>query len=390
MLSLILTIIQVLAVIAAAALIFWGANLLVDRLPDRARDATRPWIFAGPALLFLGVGLVWPTAKTVWLSVRSGPNGDRGFTLDNYKTIFTDDQYFSLNGFWSIFSSRLFLLAVVLAVVAGGYILLQRSRNPGQGVDLGAPLPTLSLVGCAILVLLAVFSTLQGVIWNNLWWVASVTGLSTVIGLVLAILADRSKGEQLAKSLIFMPMAISMVGAAVIWRFVYYPNTSFENIGLLNAIIKGLGLRDTSIDFYSGADLIPWNNFFIMIIMIWIQVGFTMIVFSAAIKAVPTELIEASRIDGASELQAIWRVVIPQVRSTIVVVVTTLIVVVMKVFDLVKATTNGRAKTDVLANTMYENLRNADFTQSAAFAMIIVALVLPVMYLNVRRSAKEV
>jgi alpha-glucoside transport system permease protein len=171
----------------------------------------------------------------------------------------------------------------------------------------------------------------------------------------------------------------------VIWRYVYYRNTRREDIGLLNAILTKLGLTDEPIDFYTSASLIPWNNFFIMIIMIWIQVGFALIVFSAAIKSVPADTMEASRIDGASELQTLWRVVIPQLRNTIIVVVTTLAVTVMKVFDLVKATTNGRSKTDVLANTMYENLRDANFTLSATFAVIIVVIILPVVMLNVRR-----
>ena len=122
-----------------------------------------------------------------------------------------------------------------------------------------------------------------------------------------------------------------------------------------------------------------------MIIMIWIQVGFALIVFSAAIKSVPSDTLEASRIDGASELQTLWQVVIPQLRNTIIVVVTTLAVTVMKVFDLVKATTNGRSRTDVLANTMYERLRDANFTLAATFATIIVVIILPVVLLNIRR-----
>ncbi len=210
-------------------------------------------------------------------------------------------------------------------------------------------------------------------------------GLSTLLGLMMAILADRAKGEKLAKSLIFMPGAISFVGAAVIWRYVYYRNTSREDIGLLNNVLTGTGLLDEPIDFYTSADIIPWNNFFLMIIMIWIQIGFALVVLSAAVKAVPSETLEAARIDGASELQQIWRVVIPQVWPTVVVVLTTLTVTVMKVFDLVKATTNGRSNTDVLANSMYENLRDSNFTVSATFAMIIVVLVLPIVYINVRR-----
>jgi alpha-glucoside transport system permease protein len=236
-------------------------------------------------------------------------------------------------------------------------------------------------------VILAVCSTLRGVIWNNLWWVAAVTGLSTIFGLMLAVLADRSKNEKWAKTLIFMPMAISMVGAAVIWKYVYDVKSPVQSPGLLNAIIEFLGFKSTS--FLLGAKLLPWNNFFIMIIMIWIQTGFAMTVLSAAIKGVPTELLEAARVDGATEVQVFWRVTLPQITPTIAVVVTTLIVSVMKVFDLVKATTGGAVKTDVLANQMYENLKTGNFTKSATFAVVILLLILPVMYYNIRTTRRE-
>ncbi len=389
MVDLLQTLVTVVVAILAAIAVFVVANRLVDVTGAVWRDRIRPWVFVGPALVFLGVGLVYPTIRTIYLSFRAGNRGEDGFTLSNYQNVFTDDRYFSLDNVGDIFSSRLFILAVAMLVIAGVYIAVQRSRNPGSGLDLSAPVPSIAFVVGAILVLLAVFSTLEGAIWNNLWWVATVAGLSTVIGLLLAILADRSKGEAIAKSLIFMPMAISMVGAAVIWRYVYYKNTTREDIGLLNEVLGWLHLTDKSIDFYTSADLIPWNNFFIMIIMIWIQVGFAMVIFSAAIKGVPTDLIEAARIDGATEVQTLWRVVIPQLANTIIVVVTTLVVVVMKVFDLVKATTNGRSRTDVLANVMYENLRDANFTAASTFAVVIFALVLPVMIYNVRSSAKE-
>jgi ABC-type sugar transport system permease subunit len=375
----------VVAIVTAAGVVFVGINRLVDFAPIAIQDKVRPWIFVGPALVFLGVGLAWPLVRTVYLSLRAGRSGDDGFTFDNYTNVFTNDTYFSLDGLGDIFSSRLFFLAVILALGALLYAFVVARRDKGTGFDVSAPLPSIALVAGCILVLLAFFSNMEGVIWNNLWWVASVTGLSTVLGLLLAVLADRSKGENLAKSLIFLPMAISFVGAAVIWRYVYYRNTNREDIGLLNAILTGLGLTDEPIDFYTSADLIPWNNFFLMIIMIWIQTGFALVVFSAALKGVPVDTIEASRIDGASEFQTLWRVVIPQLRNTIIVVVTTLAVTVMKVFDIVKATTNGRSRTDVLANTMYESLRDANFTVSATFATLIVLFILPVIALNIRR-----
>jgi alpha-glucoside transport system permease protein len=383
--DLLVTIATVVGVLAAGVVAFLAINRLVDLAPITWQDRIRPWVFILPALVFLGAGLVWPTLRTIYLSLRGGRDGEDGFTFDNYTNVFTDDRYFSFDGWTGIFSSRLFVIGAILVFLAVAYVVVQRQRNPGTGFDTRAPVPSIAVVAAAIALMLAIFSTLQGTVWNNLWWVVTVTGLSTILGLIIAILADRSRGEVVAKSLIFMPVAISFVGAAVIWRYVYYRNTSREDIGLLNHVLTSTGLLDEPIDFYTSASIIPWNNFFIMIIMIWIQTGFALVVLSAALKGVPADTIEASKIDGASELQTLWRVVIPQLRNTIIVVVTTLVVTVMKVFDLVKATTNGRSNTDVLANTMYENLRDSNFTLSATFAVVIVILVLPIMLINVRR-----
>jgi alpha-glucoside transport system permease protein len=174
------------------------------------------------------------------------------------------------------------------------------------------------------------------------------------------------------------------VGAAIIWKFVYDTPGAGQAEGLLNVLWPG-----GPIDFLRGTTetgtIAPWNNFFIMVIMIWIQAGFAMVVISAAIKGVPTELLEAARVDGANEVQVFWRVTLPQVAPTLAVVITTLTITVLKIFDLVKATTGGAADTDVLANRMYENLRNGAFTSSSTFAVMILVLVLPVMYLNIRR-----
>ena len=390
MVDLIVTVLTIVVVLAAAAIVFVALNRLVDLASIEWQDRIRPWVFILPALVFLGFGLVWPTVRTVYLSFRGGPDGENGFTFDNFTNVFTDARYFSFNNWENIFTSRLFFLAALLFFAAIAYVAVAKAKDRQAGIEYNAPVPSIAVVAAAVLLMLAVFSTLQGTIWNNLWWVVTVAGLSTLLGLMLAILADRANGEKVAKSLIFMPAAISFVGAAVIWRYVYYRNTSREDIGLLNNVLTGTGLMDEPIDFYTSASIIPWNNFFIMIIMIWIQVGFALVVMSAAVKSVPSETLEAARIDGASELQSVWRVVIPQVWPTVVVVLTTLTVVVMKVFDLVKATTNGRSRTDVLANTMYENLRDSNFTGSATFAVIIVVLVLPIVFINVRRHREAV
>ncbi len=287
-------------------------------------------------------------------------------------------------------SSSVSLVVALIAVVALGFVYV-RSRTQQGGVnaaDMGAPISSALSVMAVIAILLAIFSTLTGVVWNNLWWVAAVAGLSTILGLLIALLADRSHHETLAKSFIFMPMAISMVGAAVIWDFIYTRTLSGNQIGLFNSILVALGYEPRG--FFINASLIPWNNFFIMIIMIWIQTGFAMVILSAAIKGVPTEFMEAARVDGATEVQIFWRITLPTIMPTIFVVLTTLIITVMKVFDLVKATTNGANGTDVLANAMFNDLRIGNFPRSAAFAVLIFVLVLPVMVYNVRRTAAEV
>ena len=180
---------------------------------------------------------------------------------------------------------------------------------------------------------------------NNILWLLIVPAFSTGFGLLIAILADRVKWESTAKAIIFMPMAISFVGASVIWRFIYYND---PNIGLLNAIVTGF-----------GGDPVPWiitnplNNFALMIILIWIQTGFAMVLLSAALKAVPEETLEAARIDGASEIRIFFNIIIPQITSTIAVVMTTIIILVLKVFDIPYVMTSGEFGTEVLANQMY-------------------------------------
>jgi ABC-type sugar transport system permease subunit len=387
--ALISTVVAVVVSVAVIGALFTGLNLAVDHLPQRWEDRLRPWVFVGPAVLFLSIALVVPTLRTVYLSLHEGRQGEGSWTLSNYTDTLSDDRVLSFANVGGIFTSWLFIAAVLMTVIAiGAAWLSSRKGLAARGsVDLSSPTSMLLLTIAAIAALMAVFSTLRGIIWNNLWWVVSVTGLSTVFGLALAVLADRSRNEKAAKTLIFMPMAISMVGAAIIWSYIYNLPVRGQSPGLLNEVIGWVGIEP--IDFFRDPEIIPWNNFFIMIVMIWIQTGFAMVVLSAAIKAVPTELIEAAKVDGANDMQVFWRITVPQISSTILVVVTTLIVTVMKIFDLVKATTNGNFDTDVLANRMYDNLRDGNFSLSSTFAVIVLALVAPVMVFNFRR-AKEV
>lgn len=385
--ALVSTVVNVVIALVAIGGLFVALNLLVDRASQRWDDRVRPWLFIGPALIFLTAALVVPAIRTVVLSFRKGPDGDGGFGTDNWTGLLGNDSVISFDQVGDILTSRLFIVGLLLA--AAGVVVARRGNEGGAGLDLGNPLATVALGTAVIAVLMAVFSTLRGVIWNNLWWVVVVAGLATAFGLGLAVLADRSKNESIAKTLIFMPMAISLVGAAVIWKFIYDTPGAGQAEGLLNILWPG-----DPIDFLRGTSgtgsIAPWNNFFIMVIMIWIQAGFAMVVISAAIKGVPSELGEAARVDGANEAQVFWRVTLPQITSTILVVVTTLTITVLKVFDLVKATTGGTADTDVLANRVYDTLRGGNFTASSTYAVMILVLVLPIMYLNIRRNRGEV
>jgi alpha-glucoside transport system permease protein len=267
----------------------------------------------------------------------------------------------------------------------GPAVTVIRGRRGGYGVDFGGPLPVLSLSVTAALVVLAMVGALRGVIWNNVFWVVIVTGVSTTLGLATAVLADRSRGESVAKSLIFLPMAISFVGASVIWRFVYaWEPEGTTQIGLLNAVWTWLGGAPQA-----WTSQQPWNSLFLMIIMIWVQTGFAMVVLSAAIKGVPAELREAALVDGATEPQAFWRVTLPYIRGTVAVVITTLIILVLKVYDIVKVMTNGRSGTDVIANRLYEEAFVArDLGLGSALAVLLFLSVIPLMYVNARRARR--
>jgi ABC-type sugar transport system permease subunit len=310
----------------------------------------------------------------------------------------------------------------------------------------------------AILVGFAFFTVVRGTISNNLWWIFAVTIFSTGAGLAIAVLTDRAKGESVAKSFIFMPMAISFVGASIIWRFMYVarPPTK-DQTGVLNAlwvkigewsnsstastvvllilagILIGLlylayaGRKAHKTSVVAGAVVAavpivwlmyrflgpglggyvevqgqivanpilfiteaPFNNWWLMVVLIWIQTGFAMVILSAAIKGVPSELLEAAAIDGATESQVFWRVTVPQIGPTIGVVMTTLVVVVLKVFDIPKVMTNGNFDTQVLANEMWQRaFTELNFGLGSALAVVIFLGVLPVMWLNIRRMQQQ-
>jgi alpha-glucoside transport system permease protein len=226
----------------------------------------------------------------------------------------------------------------------------------------------------------------QRAILNNILWLIIVPSLATAFGLVIAVLADKLWWGNIAKSLVFMPMAISFVGASVIWRFVYdYRGEGDVQIGLLNAIVTGFGLPP------QAWITIPfWNSLFLMVILIWIQTGFAMVILSAALRGIPDETIEAARIDGASDIRIFFDIMIPQIMGTIVVVWTTITIVVLKVFDIIFAMTNGQWDTEVLANFMFKWMFvNFDYGRGSAVAVVIMLAVLPIMVWNIRRANAE-
>ena len=225
---------------------------------------------------------------------------------------------------------------------------------------------------------------------NTAGWLLLVPIVAVSTGLAFATMADRLiRGEAVAKSLIFLPLAISFAGASITWQLIYSyrPQGFGSNIGLLNGIMLGLGQEPAR-----WLELQPWNNLFLMVIMVWMQTGFAMVVLSAAIKSIPDEIIEAARIDGASELQVFWRIIVPTIVPTVVVVTTYMIINSMKVFDIVfvqpaNAEANG---TVVMAERMIRWFFQLNHNgRGAAVAVILFLAVIPVMIWNMRRFREE-
>jgi alpha-glucoside transport system permease protein len=224
---------------------------------------------------------------------------------------------------------------------------------------------------------------------NTVIWVVLVPTISTIAGLAYAIFIDKSRGEKFFKALVFMPMAISFVGAGIIWKFVYdYKSQGRDQIGLLNAVVVAFG--GEPVQWLQSA---PLNTFLLIAVMVWIQTGFAMVVLSAAIKGVPAEQIEAAQLDGTNAWQRFLNVTVPGIRGSLVVVVTTISIATLKVFDIVRTMTAGNFDTSVVANEMYtQAFRANEPGRGAALAVILFVLVLPIVIYNVRvlRSQKEV
>jgi alpha-glucoside transport system permease protein len=385
---------------------FYLSNLFLDKVlfPARGPNAgrninranmVRPWLFLGPAIVALGLYLGYPVFETLRLSLTDRTQDDAFVGLANYQQMFAEPK------FWEAMR-------------------------------------------------------------NNMLWLIVVPAASTAFGLLAAQLTDRIKWGSIAKSLIFMPMAISFVGASVIFKLVYDARPAGnEQIGILNAVwmqfdggfgsilflkvapvlilaafaaivayvgwlllrpvlngkdnivLKALRAMSGLISLYIAlialrniVDIIGmdfpygqpqtwltlpfYNNFFLMVVLIWIQTGFAMVILSAALRGIPEETVEAAIVDGANPFQIFFKIKVPQIMPTIVVVWTTITLVVLKVFDIVFAMTNGQWETQVLANYMYDKLFRAnDWGVGSASAIIIMLLVSPILIWNVVQARKE-
>lgn len=220
---------------------------------------------------------------------------------------------------------------------------------------------------------------------NTAVWVVATPLVSTFIGLVYAVLVDGARFERFAKALIFLPMAISLVGASIIWKFVYdYKGSGEDQIGVLNGLLQALGF-----DTYRFLLTEPWNTLFLIVILIWVQAGFAMTILSASIKAIPDDIVEAARLDGVGGLRMFRYITVPSIRPALIVVLTTISIATLKVFDIVRTTTGGNFGTSVLSYEFYvQSFRSFDQGLGAALATALFVLVSPIVIYNIRQMRR--
>ena len=246
---------------------------------------------------------------------------------------------------------------------------------------------TLAYVGLSNWKFIMTSPTMLTALRNNALWTIIFTFCTVTFGLLLAVLLDRVRYEKVVKSIIFIPAAISMVGAAVIWKFVYaYRPVGLPQIGVINALMVAFGKEPVGWLIER-----PWiNNLALIVVGIWIWTGFCMVIFSAAYKGIPKDLIEAARTDGANEWQIFWGITLPLMTTTIAVAATTMIVQVLKIFDIVFVMTNGAYDTEVIANRMYKEMFNFyNYGRASAIAVVLLFLIAPVMVFNIRRFTRQ-
>ena len=323
--QLIIVLVAILWGVGGVAALFFISNRLVEQLPGDWGRKLQPFVFIGPAVAIMAWYLVVPVFRTLTLSFKNSLGLDW------------------IGKGWKIFENYRFVFTDRIMLEAFG---------------------------------------------NNLQWMIFGTALSVSFGLLIAVLADRSQFEKIYKSIIFMPMAISFVGAGVIWKFVYTyrgEGVGIEEIGLLNALVLALGGESQP-----WLSLPPWNNFFLIVIMVWLQTGFAMVVISSAIKGIPAELLEAARIDGANEIQVFFKITIPYIKGTLTTVTTTIVIFSLKLFDIVRVMTGGNNGTNVIANEFYlQRFTYGNTGRASAIAIVLLIAVIPIIVSNVRQFNKD-
>ena len=314
----------VIAGIAITALVYFLLNLFIHQLPERIKRKVEPYVFIGPVLVLVGLFVIWPTLQSIRLSFMEEE-------IDGSTT------WVGFQNFRDLFAEDYFASMLI----------------------------------------------------NNLMWIAIVPILTVSLGLAIAQLANNvgPRQEKVLKSIFFMPMTISFVSAAVIWRYIYaYSPEGGEQIGLFNAIWTALGGEPQT---WFQIEAFKFNNILLMIILIWLSAGYAMVLLSAAIKSVPEDTLEAGRVDGASTGQIFFKIILPQIWPTAIAVFITVLIGAMKVFDIVLAMTGGNYNTTVLAQTFYlEYFIYGNTGKAMAAVVLLILAIIPVMVYQVRHYRK--
>jgi len=326
--------------VGGVAALYWIFNWIVERMGDPWVGRLQPFVFVGPAAAMLIWFLALPVLRTFWISLfnRDGPP-DGWLNWGDLSGSFAalGERFVGLNNYIAVFTDRL---------------MLEAFRN-------------------------------------NIMWIVFGATLTVIFGLLIAVLADRSGFERVGKSAIFLPMAISFVGAGVIWNFIYEVRPAdAPQIGLLNALVVTAGGQPQP--FPAWTAIAPWNNLFLILIVIWLQTGYAMVLFSAALKGIPGDLLEAGRVDGASEVQIFFRIMVPYIMGTIITVSTTVLIFTLKIFDVVWVMTGGQFGTDVIATQFYRQsftARNSGY--GSAIAIVLLIAIIPVMIYNLRQFREQ-
>jgi alpha-glucoside transport system permease protein len=293
------------------------------------QGALTPWLYLLPALVVMTTFIAYPALNTAFLSLRNDPSTD-----------WATANCLPGRPCWGVFENYRYALTEPI---------------------------------------------MRQALLNNLIWIVVMVSGTVALGLLIAVLADRVRYQALAKAIVFMPMAISFVGAGVIWKFVYDYRPGATQIGALNALIQALGGQPMS---WLSTPVV--NTLALIVVGIWIWTGFCMTILAAALRSVPDDIIEAARVDGASEWRVFWGITVPIILPTITVVVTTMVINVLKIFDIVYVMTGGNYGTEVIANRMYQEQYSANHTgRAAAIAVLLIALIVPAMLFNIRRFREQ-